>query len=62
MIVCVNPGADDYDETRSVMRFAKMAQDVKISKMPSSVRSNPDVNEEPTSPITLTADSTELLD
>ena len=34
MIVCVNPGADDYDETRSVMRFAKMAQDVKIAKMP----------------------------
>ena len=31
-------------------------------RKPSSVRSNPDANEEPTSPITLTADFTELLD
>ena len=30
MIVCVNPRADDYDETLSVMRFAEMTQEVQI--------------------------------
>lgn len=32
MIVCVNPRADDYDETLSVMRFAEMAQEVQITR------------------------------
>ncbi|KAK4026155.1 Kinesin-like protein [Daphnia magna] len=32
MIVCVNPRADDYDETLSVMRFAEMAQEVQIAR------------------------------
>ncbi|XP_039305232.1 kinesin-like protein KIF23 isoform X2 [Solenopsis invicta] len=35
MIVCVNPRADDYDETIQVMKFAEMSQDVQIA------RSNP---------------------
>lgn len=32
MIVCVNPRADDYDETLSVMRFAEMAQEIQIAR------------------------------
>lgn len=32
MIVCVNPRADDYDETIHVMRFAEMTQEVLISR------------------------------
>jgi kinesin family member 23 len=32
MIVCVNPRADDYDETLSVMRFAEIAQEVQITR------------------------------
>ncbi|XP_011880524.1 PREDICTED: kinesin-like protein KIF23 [Vollenhovia emeryi] len=35
MIVCVNPRADDYDETIQVMKFAEITQEVHI------VRSNP---------------------
>ncbi|KAL0122232.1 hypothetical protein PUN28_007166 [Cardiocondyla obscurior] len=35
MIVCVNPRADDYDETIQVMKFAEMTQEVQIA------RSNP---------------------
>ncbi|XP_071570313.1 kinesin-like protein KIF23 isoform X1 [Temnothorax nylanderi] len=35
MIVCVNPRADDYDETIQVMKFAEMTQEVHIT------RSNP---------------------
>lgn len=35
MIVCVNPRADDYDETIQVMKFAEMTQEVHIA------RSNP---------------------
>uniref|UniRef100_T1J4H1 Kinesin-like protein n=1 Tax=Strigamia maritima TaxID=126957 RepID=T1J4H1_STRMM len=30
MIVCVNPRADDYDETIHVMRFAELTQEVQI--------------------------------
>nr|XP_020496846.1 kinesin-like protein KIF23 isoform X5 [Labrus bergylta] len=32
MIVCVNPKADDYDETMLVMRFAEMTQEVEIAR------------------------------
>lgn len=32
MIVCVNPRADDYDETTHVMKFAEMTQNVLISR------------------------------
>ena len=32
MVVCVNPRADDYDETLSVMRFAEVAQEVQIAR------------------------------
>jgi len=32
MIVCVNPRADDYDETISVMRFAEMTQEIQIAR------------------------------
>ncbi|XP_022248402.1 kinesin-like protein KIF23 [Limulus polyphemus] len=32
MIVCVNPHADDYDETLHVMRFAEMTQEVMVSR------------------------------
>ncbi|KFM83444.1 Kinesin-like protein KIF23, partial [Stegodyphus mimosarum] len=32
MIVCINPRADDYDETTHVMRFAEMTQDVLITR------------------------------
>lgn len=35
MIVCINPRADDYDETIQVMKFAEMTQEVQIA------RSNP---------------------
>ncbi|XP_018405122.1 PREDICTED: kinesin-like protein KIF23 [Cyphomyrmex costatus] len=35
MIVCINPRADDYDETIQVMKFAEMTQEVHIA------RSNP---------------------
>ncbi|XP_050460228.1 kinesin-like protein KIF23 isoform X1 [Cataglyphis hispanica] len=35
MIVCVNPRADDYDETIQVMKFAEMTQEVQTA------RSNP---------------------
>ncbi|XP_035918738.1 kinesin-like protein KIF23 [Anopheles stephensi] len=32
MIVCVNPRAEDYDETAQVMKFAEMTQDVQIAR------------------------------
>ncbi|XP_029378221.1 kinesin-like protein KIF23 isoform X1 [Echeneis naucrates] len=32
MIVCVNPKADDYEETILVMRFAEMTQEVEIAR------------------------------
>ncbi|XP_064471732.1 kinesin-like protein KIF23 isoform X2 [Ornithodoros turicata] len=32
MVVCVNPRADDYDETFHVMKFAEMAQEVLIPR------------------------------
>ncbi|XP_061531946.1 kinesin-like protein KIF23 isoform X1 [Phycodurus eques] len=32
MIVCVNPKADDYDETLLVMRFAEMTQEVEVAR------------------------------
>ncbi|XP_034950215.1 kinesin-like protein KIF23 [Chelonus insularis] len=32
MIVCVNPRADDYDETIQVMKFAEMSQEVQIAR------------------------------
>lgn len=32
MIVCINPRAEDYDETAQVMRFAEMTQDVQIAR------------------------------
>ncbi|XP_058054870.1 kinesin-like protein KIF23 [Anopheles bellator] len=32
MIVCVNPRAEDYDETVQVMKFAEMTQDVQIAR------------------------------
>ncbi|XP_057322889.1 kinesin-like protein KIF23 [Microplitis mediator] len=32
MIVCVNPRADDYDETIQVMKFAEMTQEVQVSR------------------------------
>ncbi|XP_015597469.1 kinesin-like protein KIF23 [Cephus cinctus] len=32
MIVCVNPRAEDYDETIQVMKFAEMTQEVQVSK------------------------------
>ncbi|GAB0090351.1 Kinesin-like protein [Sergentomyia squamirostris] len=38
MIVCVNPRAEDYDETAQVMRFAEMTQDVQIARPAISIR------------------------
>nr|XP_015809080.2 kinesin-like protein KIF23 isoform X3 [Nothobranchius furzeri] len=32
MIVCVNPKADDYEETVLVMRFAEMTQEVEVAR------------------------------
>lgn len=32
MVVCVNPRAEDYDETTQVMRFAEMTQEVQIAR------------------------------
>ncbi|XP_023270417.1 kinesin-like protein KIF23 isoform X6 [Seriola lalandi dorsalis] len=32
MIVCVNPNADDYEETMLVMRFAEMTQEVEVAR------------------------------
>eukprot|EP00064_Thunnus_orientalis_P007351 superscaffoldBa00000809_g7371 len=32
MIVCVNPKADDYEETMLVMRFAEMTQEVEVAR------------------------------
>ncbi|XP_061595662.1 kinesin-like protein KIF23 isoform X1 [Cololabis saira] len=32
MIVCVNPKADDYEETALVMRFAEMTQEVEVAR------------------------------
>lgn len=32
MIVCVNPRADDYDETAQVMKFAEITQEVQIAR------------------------------
>ena len=37
MVVCVNPRADDYDETLQVMKFAEMSQEVQIAR-PTPVR------------------------
>uniref|UniRef100_A0A3P8VDI2 Kinesin-like protein n=1 Tax=Cynoglossus semilaevis TaxID=244447 RepID=A0A3P8VDI2_CYNSE len=32
MVVCVNPKAEDYDETLLVMRFAEMTQEVEVAR------------------------------
>ncbi|XP_023132986.1 kinesin-like protein KIF23 isoform X5 [Amphiprion ocellaris] len=32
MVVCVNPKADDYEETLLVMRFAEMTQEVEVAR------------------------------
>ncbi|XP_043280255.1 kinesin-like protein KIF23 isoform X2 [Venturia canescens] len=32
MIVCINPRADDYDETIQVMKFAEITQEVQVSR------------------------------
>ncbi|XP_078386218.1 kinesin-like protein KIF23 isoform X3 [Cetorhinus maximus] len=32
MIVCINPNADDYEETLLVMRFAEMTQEVEVAR------------------------------
>lgn len=32
MVVCVNPRADDYDETIQVMKFAEITQEVQVSR------------------------------
>ncbi|XP_067104977.1 kinesin-like protein KIF23 isoform X1 [Osmerus mordax] len=32
MVVCVNPKADDYEETGLVMRFAEMTQEVEVAR------------------------------
>ncbi|MEQ2237139.1 hypothetical protein ILYODFUR_020104 [Ilyodon furcidens] len=32
MVVCVNPKADDYEETLLVMRFAEMTQEVEVTR------------------------------
>ncbi|KAM3869948.1 kinesin-like protein KIF23 [Diretmus argenteus] len=32
MVVCVNPKADDYEETALVMRFAEMTQEVEVAR------------------------------
>ena len=32
MIVCINPGAEDYDETVHVLKFATITQDVRTAK------------------------------
>uniref|UniRef100_A0A8C5D586 Kinesin-like protein n=1 Tax=Gouania willdenowi TaxID=441366 RepID=A0A8C5D586_GOUWI len=32
MVVCVNPNADDYEETLLVMRFAEMTQEVEVAR------------------------------
>ncbi|XP_074661164.1 kinesin-like protein KIF23 [Tubulanus polymorphus] len=37
MIVCVNPKADEFDETLHVMRFAEMTQEVQVAR-PQNVR------------------------
>ncbi|RMX60002.1 hypothetical protein pdam_00001163 [Pocillopora damicornis] len=37
MVVCLNPNADDYDESVHVMKFAEVTQDVVIAR-PESVR------------------------
>lgn len=37
MVVCLNPNADDYDESVHVMKFAEVTQDVVIAR-PQSVR------------------------
>lgn len=50
MVVCVNPRADDYDETLSVMRFAEMAQEVQIARA-----IQPNVRIEPATPKASTA-------
>ncbi len=31
MIVCVNPRADGYDDTKTVMRFAQIARELRIN-------------------------------
>ena len=32
MVVCVNPNAEEYDETLQVMRFAEMTQEVLVTR------------------------------
>nr|XP_013796873.1 PREDICTED: kinesin-like protein KIF23 [Apteryx mantelli mantelli] len=32
MIVCVNPKAEDYEESLQVMRFAEMTQEVEVAR------------------------------
>ncbi|KAG8035707.1 hypothetical protein G9C98_001135, partial [Cotesia typhae] len=32
MVVCINPRADDYDETIQVMKFAEMTQEVQVAR------------------------------
>ncbi|MCL4123359.1 UNVERIFIED_CONTAM: hypothetical protein GTU68_011918, partial [Idotea baltica] len=38
MIVCVNPKADDYDETLPVMKFAELASEVQVHRPMSAFR------------------------
>ncbi|XP_071535053.1 kinesin-like protein KIF23 isoform X2 [Panulirus ornatus] len=38
MVVCVNPRADDYDETFPVMKFAELASEVQIQRSVQSTR------------------------
>ncbi|XP_042224138.1 kinesin-like protein KIF23 isoform X1 [Homarus americanus] len=38
MVVCVNPKADDYDETLTVMKFAQLASEVQIQRVIQPVR------------------------
>ncbi|XP_053648814.1 kinesin-like protein KIF23 isoform X1 [Cherax quadricarinatus] len=38
MVVCVNPKADDYDETLPVMKFAELASEVNIQRGPQTVK------------------------
>nr|XP_027230182.1 kinesin-like protein KIF23 isoform X1 [Penaeus vannamei] len=41
MVVCVNPKADDYDETLPVMKFAELASEVQVQRSVQSARQDP---------------------
>lgn len=40
MIICVNPRADDYDETLHVLKFSEMSQEVKVNR-PAPIKLDP---------------------